>query len=137
MSNAKHDRGSAEIELVLGVAFILIPISMLVLLIPQWPESQTAARSSAKEAATLIVGASDAASGVEAAQQAVDRAATNLDQDLTMSVTGEWCRGCEITVTVTVVVPAIVIPGIGTTGAVDWSASSTARIDDYRSLDTL
>lgn len=136
MSTRKTDRGSAEIELVLGISFILIPIAMLVLLIPQWPESQTAARSSAKEAATLIVGAPDAASGVAAAQQAVDRAALNLDQNLTMSVEGEWCRGCEITVTVTVVVPAVVLPGIGTTGAVDWSASSTARIDDYRSLDT-
>jgi hypothetical protein len=135
MKQRRHDRGAAELELVLGVGFMLLPVALLVLQIPQWPQAQTAARSTAKETATLMVNAPSAEAGLEAAEAALERASANLDQDMTMVVEGEWCRGCDVTVTVTVEVPAIVVPGIGSTGAIEWSTSSTARVDDYRSLD--
>ena len=47
------DRGQAAIELPLGFLLILLPIAVVVMVVPQWPERQTVATAAAKEAATL------------------------------------------------------------------------------------
>ena len=49
----RGDRGSTAIELPLGFFLILLPIAVVVMVIPQWPERQTVATAAAKEAATL------------------------------------------------------------------------------------
>ena len=132
-----RDAGAAAIEMPLAVGMLLLPIAMVVMLVPQWPERQTVARAAAKEAATLYANATDQATGASLAQASVEQAAANHGLSagaMTVVLGGQWCRACSVTATVTVEVPAISVPFAGTIGAFAYSATSTARIDDYRSL---
>lgn len=134
---SERDAGAAAIELPLAVGLLLLPIAMIVMLIPQWPERQTVARSAAKEAATLYANADDEASGAELARASVAQAAANYglpDEALSVELGGDWCRACTVTAAVTVDIPAIAVPIVGTIGAFTYTADSSARIDDYRSL---
>ena len=130
----RDDRGSVALELPLAVGLLLLPIAVIVMVLPQWPEAKTVAETTAKEAATLYVNAPSQAQGAEEAQAAVDRATANYGRPISASVDGEWCRGCALTLTVTLQVPAVQIPFIGSTGSLDYTATSTARVPDYRSL---
>lgn len=135
--SAQRDAGAAAIELPLAVGFLLIPIAMIVMIVPQWPERQTVARAAAKEAATLYANAADEASGAQLARASVAHAAVNYGlptSALTVDLVGEWCRACTVTAAVTVDVPAIAVPFVGTVGAFTYTADSSARIDDFRSI---
>ena len=135
MSRPCHgDRGTAAIELPLAVGLLLIPVACLLLALPRWPESQTVATAAAKQAATLYATASSPDEGAALAQAAVTQAATNSGRPLSLTISGDWCRGCTITANVTVDIPAIVVPGLGSTGTFTWTATSSARLDDYRSM---
>ncbi len=136
-SNDARDRGAAAVELPLAVGLLLLPISMVVMLVPQWPERQTVARAAAKEAATTLANAPDAATGMQRASEAVAAAAANHGLppgSMSVEFSGDWCRACTVTASVTVAVPAIDVPLVGTVGSFTWTATSSARIDDYRSL---
>lgn len=136
-SGETADRGAAAIELPLAVGLLLLPISMIVMLVPQWPERQTTARAAAKDAATVYANAADPVIGAELARASVEQAAANAGLPpgaLTVELGGEWCRACTVTAHVTVDIPAVDIPLMGTVGSFTWSASSAARIDDYRDL---
>lgn len=133
----RDDRGSAAIELPLAVGLLLLPMAMIVMALPSWPERQTVATAAAKEAASLYANAPDPTSGVYLAQAAVDQAAANYGlpaNTLTLQLIGEWCRSCPVTASVRVDIPALAVPLIGDIGAFQWTATSTARIDDYRSI---
>jgi hypothetical protein len=131
----RGDRGSTAVELPLGVALILFPIAVIVMVIPQWPEHQTVATAAAKEAATLYATAGSPQEGAAAAQAAVARAAGNYDVGgLQLSLAGSWCRGCTVTANVTVSVPAVHVPFGGDIGGFSWTAHSSARVEDYASL---
>ena len=135
---AARDRGAAAIEMPLAVVLLLLPISMIVMLIPQWPERQTVATAAAKDAATVYANAPDSTSGAADATASVTQAAANYGLSpgsLTVQLGGSWCRACTVTATVTVDIPAINVPFAGTVGSFTWSATSSARIDDYRSFD--
>jgi hypothetical protein len=132
-----HDRGAAAVEMPLAVGLLLLPISMVVMLVPQWPERQTVARAAAKEAATLYANAPSADEGTGQAQASVAQAAANHGlpaSAMTVALSESWCRACTVTASVTVDIPAIVVPFAGTVGAFTYTATSSARIDDYRSL---
>lgn len=131
------DRGSVVLELPLAVGLLLLPVAVLMLVLPQWPQAQTIATSAAKQAATLYTTAETPQAGAAAAQAAVAQTAANFGQPMTLTITGEWCRGCTITATVTTDVPAVQVPFIGSTGTFHWSASSSSRIEDYRSIGQL
>jgi hypothetical protein len=136
-ARGRGDRGTAAIELPLAVGLLLLPISMVVMLVPQWPERQTVARAAAKDAATVYANAPDIATGAELARASVEQAALNHGlpaSALTVHLGGEWCRACTVTATVTVDIPAVDVPLVGTVGSFTWTASSSARIDDYRDL---
>ncbi|MEQ8438047.1 MAG: hypothetical protein RIB65_11185 [Ilumatobacter fluminis] len=132
-----RDTGAAAIELPLAVGLLLMPIAVIVMLVPQWPERQTVARSAAKEAATLYANAPSRSVGIELAQQSVAQAAANhglAPAALTVALSNDWCRACTVTASVTVDIPAVAVPFAGTVGAFSYTTSSSARIDDYRSL---
>lgn len=132
-----RDRGAAAVELPLAVGLLLLPVSMVVMLVPQWPERQTVATAAAKEAATILANAPDAETGMQLAIEAVSVAAANhglTPDSMSVEFSGDWCRACTVTAAVTVVIPAIEVPLVGTVGSFSWTASSSARIDDYRSL---
>ena len=106
--------------------------------IPAWPERQTIATAAAREAASLYANAATPEAGLEAAQRAVGETATNhglMASALTLELSGDWCRGCSVSAVVTVEIPALSVPFVGEVGSVNWSATSSARIDDYASLE--
>ncbi|MEZ5218184.1 MAG: hypothetical protein R2715_16750 [Ilumatobacteraceae bacterium] len=119
----------------LAVGLLLLPVVIVVLSIPPWPERQSIATSAACASSLLYATAPNAAAGAAIADDAVHQTANNYGIDnLTLELTGEWCRGCEVTARVTVTIPAIRVPFAGTVGSFEWTATSTARIDDYRSI---
>lgn len=128
------ERGAVAIELPLAVGLLLLPVAVLVMVLPQWPEAKSVATVAAKEAASLYATATSPELGRTAAQAAVDRAAANYGRKLTLTIDGDLCRGCTVTATVTVDVPALNAPFVGTTGTFHWDATSAARVEDYRSV---
>ena len=134
MTVTERDRGATVIELPLAVGLLLIPVAIIVMVLPQWPESKTVASSAAQEAATLYATAPDPDTGLALANAAITRHETNYVRDLTLNLSGAWCRGCTVTATVTVDVPAIDVPFVGSTGTFTYTATSSTRIEDYRSL---
>ena len=77
--------------------------------------------------------------GAALAQAGVAQAASNHGLPpgaLSVELGGEWCRACTVTASVTVDIPAVDVPMVGTVGSFTWTASSSARVDDYRSLET-
>lgn len=132
------DSGTAAVEMPLAVGLLLLPIAMIVMLVPQWPERQTVARAAAKDAATVYANAPDPDNGAARARASVAQAATNhglTASQMTVELGGEWCRACDVTASVTVVIPAVDVPFVGSVGSFTWTASSTARIDDYRDIE--
>ncbi len=133
----RSESGAVAIELPAAIGLLLLPLALLVITIPTWPERQTVARSAASEAARTAVLASSWEEGIDAGADVVALAAQNygLDPaDLTVSWEGAFGRGESITATVTVRMPALVVPGLTTVDPWTWSASHTERVDDYRSL---
>ena len=53
---------------------------------------------------------------------------------MTVEFTGDWCRACTVTAAVTIDIPAVDVPFVGPVGSFTYTARSSARIDDYRSL---
>lgn len=129
----RRDRGAIAVELPLAVGVLLLPVAALVMTLPRWPEAKTIAITIAQEAATLYADAPNRESAAAAAQAAVDTAATNYGLAITAAIPDTWCRGCLATITVTIEVPAIDVPIIGSTGLFEYTATATARIGDYRS----
>lgn len=142
MNRRWPDRGFAAIELVFVVAVLILPTAGLLMLLPTWGEAQTAAQAAAKEAATLYASADDPSAGCAAAHAAVARAGANTLHALSLTggdgsctgITGAWSRGSSVTATVAVEVPMLTAPGLGDIGSYQRTATSTARIDDYRSM---
>ena len=92
----------------------------------------------AKEAATLYANAPSATVGAERAEAAVALAAHNYGLPpaaMKVTLSENWCRACTVTAAVVVDIPAIVVPFVGTVGAFTYTATSSARIDDYRSFE--
>ena len=137
LRSCRGDRGAAAIEMPLAVGLLLLPIALVVMIVPQWPERQTVARAAAKDAATVYANALDAESGRAQATSTVSDAASNHGLppgSMTVELTGDWCRACTVTAMVTIDIPAVDVPFVGPVGSFTYTARSSARIDDYRSL---
>jgi len=133
----RGERGSVAVELPVALVLFLVPIALLVITIPTWPERQTVARAAAIEASRSAVLADSLDEGIENGNAAVAQAAGNygLDPDQFRVVwDGGFGRGQSITARVTVRMPALVIPGLTAVEAWSWTASHTERVDDYRSM---
>jgi hypothetical protein len=127
--------GFVAIEFVAGVALLLVPCLLLVAAVPVWSEREHAATVAAREAARYAAehwpaDTTDAATAI-AQLEAVNLGVPISDIAVQLDV-DDW-RGGQARVRVTVVMPAVVVPGIGRRGAWHWTATATLRIDDYRS----
>lgn len=131
------DRGVvAGIEVPAAIALLLIPIGLAMAAIAQWPERQTVARAAAHQAA-LLVAANPTPDSTEQAQRAVEQTAINHGlpaEDLQLQLEGDLRRGGAVTAQVTVQVPALTVPGLGSFAPFQWTATHTERVDDYRSI---
>lgn len=139
----RSDRGSASLEAVFAIGFLLIPAAMLLAQLPGWIATGQAAQVAATEAARQVVLADDMTTGVAAAQVTATQVITNhgltVDDLISVNVVaypaGDLQRGQTVTVTVTVRGNPIVVPGLGTVGnPFDAIRAGTERVDDYRSF---
>lgn len=133
----RRDRGAVTIELALTLALFLIPIALLVITLPTWPERQTVARAAATEAARAVVLAGSWDEGAVTATAIVRQAAVNqgIDADeISLALDGSLDRGATVTAAVTINMPALVVPGLTSVGSWSWTARHAERVDDYRSI---
>jgi hypothetical protein len=135
-----REHGYVAGELALGIGLLIFPVALLVLTLPTWSERQTTARSIAREVSRVV-----AVAGVCDRGRAVDTGrdmARNLglppnDVDVQLDCApGERLRrGGSVRAAVTVAVPAVTFPGIGSVGAWSWTAHHSEPIDQYRSFE--
>lgn len=127
--------GFVATEFVIGIAFLLLPVTLLVSAFPTWSERKEMAIVAAREAARAYVLTGDPA----AAQRVVDEIETNYsleDDSLTLELSGDpRVRGGEVTAIVHIGVPATIIPILDANAdAFTFTDSHTEIVDQYRSL---
>ena len=132
----RREGGHVAIEFALAIGVLLLPVVLLVAALPSWVERQHAASVAAREAASVAAGAYPG-DGRDAARLAALEAVTNYgvaptDIDVAF-VRYDVRRGGTVSARVTIEMPAVVVPDIGTVGGFAWSATHSRRIDDYRS----
>lgn len=133
-----REPGFVAVEWIAAMVFLLIPVVMIGAGVSRWPERQQVARASAAEAARAAVLSDTQAAALAEADRVAGEVAANYgvpaDQFTVRVDAPAWDWGEEVTVTVTMSMPALDIPGAGSWAPTDWSASSTQRIEDYRGL---
>ncbi len=130
----RDEAGSVVIEWILGICLLLLPMAGL-LSLPAWVERQNMARLGAQEAARAVALADDTAAGTAEGSTLVDEIARNHGIDpstVSVSYTGSTSRGGSVSATVSVQLPALNLPGLGSLGSVTWSTSHTEQVDQYR-----
>jgi hypothetical protein len=136
-TGAAHGGGYAAAEFVVGVAFIIVPVTLLVLSLPLWLERQAMAERAANESAREMVLAPDWSTGLAQGHQVVEEIARNYGLpagDLSERLSGNLARGQTIRSEVTVKMPALAIPLIGRVGSWEWTAVHVEHVDNYRSF---
>jgi hypothetical protein len=131
-----HERGFVAVELVAGLAVLVLPVALLVLALPAWGERQDVARVVAREVGRTI--ATDGRCRPSVAGRLGATVATNLGvraRDLSVVLDcapgAELPRGGGVTVAVTVVEPGLRIPGIGRVAEWSFTTRHTEPVDRY------
>jgi type II secretory pathway pseudopilin PulG len=129
-------RGFVVVELVAGIACLVLPVALLVLSLPGWTDRQSAARVAAREAGRTI--ARDGRCAPDTARRIATTVGTNLGvprRDLSVSV---GCApgsvlpaGGAVTVAVTVRQPGVRVPGLGRMGEWSFTARHAEPVDRY------
>jgi Flp pilus assembly pilin Flp len=127
----------AAIEMVLVLGIILLPMLAGIAQLPRWVDAKSTADLAAQEAAREMVLADSWEEGEAAAEAVVAMIVGNRGMDAGavqgLSIAGDLARGATITVTVTLQVPPVILPGVGAVGVnINVSRSATERVDDYR-----
>ena len=129
--------GYAAAEFVVGVAFIVVPVTLLVLSLPLWLERQALAERAANESARQMVLAPDWSTGLVQGHQVVQEISANYGLpagDLSERFSGNLARGQTVRSEVTVKMPALAIPLVGRVGSWQWTAVHVEHVDNYRSF---
>ena len=126
---------STALTLMLGVAFIVLPVMVLVLTVPTWEQRAVDAQDAARSAARALATADSWGDGVAAADQVVSDVVVNdglRAADVSVQYSGSLAPGAAITAAVTVAIPVGNVPGLGSVGTLHFTATSTEHIDTYR-----
>ncbi len=139
MTRRTPEAGFAAVELVAGIAVLVVPVVLLVASIPEWSARQSLARLAAREASRAVAlegicRGSVAESVVEAVEQGSGAPDGALTVGLDCAPGAALARGSTVTARVTVSMPAIVVPLIGTAAGWSWTAAHREPVDPYRSL---
>lgn len=150
MKPIRNEDGFVIPEWLLGIAVVIMPVIVIVASIAPWYQRANMATLMAQEAARAMVLADDWQSGVAEAVNVAEEIAANHGFD-----SGAWCvspapgcvsilfvgntpgvlqRGTEISISVEVPIPGVVVPGIGEIAEFQWTQTHTERVDDYRSI---
>ena len=129
----------AAIEMILVLGVILLPLLAGIAQIPRWVDARSTADLAAQEAARQMVLADSWAEGVAAAETVVVTVIDNRGLDVGalegVTISGVLDRGGTVAVTVTIRVPPVVLPGVGSVGGtILLSRSAAERVDDYRQI---
>ena len=127
----------AAVEMILVLGLILLPLLAGIAQLPRWVEAKSTADLAAQEAAREMVLADTWKEGVAAAEGVVLAIVDNRGMDVgaieTVSIAGALERGATVTVSVTIRVPPVVLPGAGPVGGtISLTRSAAERVDDYR-----
>ena len=125
---------STAIALLLGLAFVVLPVLVLVLTLPAWEQRVVDADDAARVAARVLAAAPGWTVGVSSAEEAVAEIVEGDDlsgRDLSTAFSGALEPGGEVTASVTVTVPVGDVPGLGFVGSLQYTATSTAHVDSY------
>jgi hypothetical protein len=136
--STKRDAGHVALELVLGVAVLLLPVAAVVLTLPTWSQRQTTARAIAREVGRIVARdgscSTVVASGLSEMMAAnLGLAADDVTVDLACSPGAALVPGSSLEVSVTVAMPAARLPGLGGVGAWNWTAHHRQPVDLYGS----
>jgi hypothetical protein len=128
------ERGFIAVEWVAAIAFLLLPVVLLVATLPSWAERRHAATVAAREAASAAV--LRAQVDPVAARRVANEVAATYGvgaRDVAVDVRAGARRGDYVTVSVRVRMPAVQIPGVVGVGGWTYTATQHRRLDDYRS----
>lgn len=129
-------RGSASLELALGVALLVIPALVAVLSFSPWLEARSFVRSAASEgarAAVLAAGDPTSAGAVLIEDLAAGRGYETVAIEMCGGSPCDLERGQYVTVRVSIDVPLVVTPW-GDVGGVTVEGWHAEPVDAYRSL---
>jgi hypothetical protein len=137
---ARNDCGaSTPLTLMLGLGLIVLPIMVLVLTLPTWEQRAVDAQDAARSAARALVTADSWIDAVSAADTVVSQVVQGdglVPSDVTVQYSGSLAPGGAVTASVTIVIPAGNIPGLGLVGTMHYTSSSTEHVDSYRGSTT-
>jgi hypothetical protein len=133
-----RERGFAAIELSAGIALLVLPVALLVLTLPEWSTRQGVARLAARDGARAVALTGRCDPGVGDRATASIAAGAGLPEDAVRVVVDcvagtALPRGGDVTVRVTVRMPAIAVPLIGSVAAWSWTAVHREPVDPYGS----
>jgi hypothetical protein len=135
-----RERGFIAGELALGIGLLLVPVALLVVTLPTWSERQTTARSIAREVSRVVAvaGTCDRSGALELGHDMARNLGLpprDIDVQLDCASGARLPRGGSVRASVTVTVPAVALPGIGSVGAWSWTAHHSEPVDQYRSFE--
>jgi hypothetical protein len=135
-----RERGYVAGELALGIGLLVFPVALLVLTLPAWSERQTTARSIAREVSRVaaVAGVCEHGRALETGRDMARNlglAPSDVDVELDCAPGARLQRGGSVRASVTVAVPTVTFPGIGSVGAWSWTAHHSEPIDRYRSFE--
>jgi hypothetical protein len=131
----KAQRGFVAIEFVAAVAFLLLPIVVLVATVPTWAERRHAATVAAREAARDLVDAwpnADPRDGAAVAERVAAAHGVAARDAVVRVASAGGGRGSYVRVEVSVRMPAIAVMGMRV-GSWRYTAVEVRRVDDFRS----
>jgi hypothetical protein len=118
----------------LAAALLLLPVVVLVATMPQWVERRHVATIVARESAGYAAESfpADTEGAVDVGRVVATNHGVSAD-DVRIVIVDDATRGGQVEARVTIVMPAVVVPLIGSIGRQHHTVIATVRIDDYRS----
>lgn len=138
MTRLGAERGeAAALEMMFVIGFLLLPTLVGLAQIPLWVDARSTGELAAQEAARQMALSTDFDTGVAAADAIARQIVVNHgwaeDAYEGLAVTGSITPGSSVTASVTVYVPAIVVPMVGDVGGgFSRTWSHTEVIDTFR-----
>jgi hypothetical protein len=134
----RRERGFVAIELAAGAALLVFPVALLVASLPGWFDRQSLARPAAPDAARAV--ALDGTCRPELASDAVARIMrgdgldpSEVGVELECDTGSVLERDGVVTARVTIDMPAVAVPLVGSVGAWKWTAAHREPVDPYGS----
>ncbi len=138
---ASTEQGAATMELVAGLAVLLLPVVALLAVLPSWAEAASAAESAAAQAGRAAALGPDAATGVEAGVAAGEQVLANrgVRGEVTVEVevddAGAPVRHGVARTTAQVQLPVLHLPVLGPVGGLAVDRTHREPLDPWRGLD--